>query len=101
MRDHISPVQARANIDRVDAERAAFIWKLFKKDVSSPLNHDVIINSGEISIGTTAQIVLAKLFEKVGVTIQPGTKPTTERCDFREAWTIRFNFITIYRFSVR
>jgi cytidylate kinase len=83
--DHISPEQARAKIKKVDAERAAFIGKLFKKDVSSPLNHDVVINTGEISIGTTAQIVLAMLYEKLGVNIKPGPKPTIERRDFKTA----------------
>lgn len=83
--DHISPEQARAKIKKVDAERAAFIWKIFKKDVGSPLSHDVIINTGEINIGTTAQIVLAMLQEKMGVTIQPRLTPRTERCEFKTA----------------
>jgi cytidylate kinase len=83
--DHISPEQARTKIKIVDAERAAFIWKIFKKDVNSPLNHDVIINTGEISIGTAAHFVLAMLREKMGVEIQSKPELTTERREFKAA----------------
>ncbi|MGC9944617.1 MAG: cytidylate kinase-like family protein [Verrucomicrobiota bacterium] len=72
--DNISIDLARAKVKEVDAERAAFIWKVFKKDVSSPLNHDIVINTGEINFEIATQIVLDLLQKKLGVKLpqKPG-----------------------------
>lgn len=59
--------EARMKIKQVDAKRAAFLWKVFRKDIGAPLNHDIILNTGEISIEAAARIVLAALHEKLGV----------------------------------
>ena len=65
--EKLSLDQARARVKAVDAERSAFIWQVFKKDASSPLNHDVVINTGEISVESATQIVLEMLQRKLGI----------------------------------
>ena len=62
----ISFEQARAKVKAVDAERSAFVWKAFRKDISSPLNHDVIINIGDIKLEITTRTVLSMLQDKLG-----------------------------------
>lgn len=61
-----SPEQARIKINQIDSERAAFIWKNFRKNVGSPLNQDLTINTGEISIPSATEIVLAAIHKKLG-----------------------------------
>jgi cytidylate kinase len=62
--------QARSKASQIDSERGAFIWKTFRKDVGSPLNHDLIINTGEISIESATKLVLAVIEEKLGVCLK-------------------------------
>ena len=64
---NLSLEQARLKTRKIDAERAAFVWKTFKKDSASPINYDLIINTGEIKIESAANIVLASIQEKLGV----------------------------------
>ena len=70
----LSPLEARIKVKQVDAKRAAFVWRVFKKDVGSPLNHDLILNTGDLSIESATKIVLVALEEKLGVPArkQPG-----------------------------
>jgi cytidylate kinase len=63
----LSLEEARLKVRKIDAERAAFVRKTFKKDAASPLNYDLIINTGEINIESAANIVLASIREKLGV----------------------------------
>ncbi len=66
--------QARAQVKAVDAERSAFIRNVFKKDTDSALNHDVVLNTGEISLASATHIVLEMLRQKPGLP-QTGTIP--------------------------
>lgn len=68
-RQNLSPEQARSKIEHIDAGRAAFIYKNFKKDVASPLNQDLTINTGEISLQSASEIVLSALQMKLGFVI--------------------------------
>jgi hypothetical protein len=65
--EKLSLDQARARVKAVDAERNAFIRTVFKKDTASPLNHDLILNTGEIEVEFAAQIVVALLQKKLGI----------------------------------
>jgi cytidylate kinase len=67
--DHeaLSFEQARTKVQRVDAERAAFIRRTFRKNVESPLCYDLVINSGEIAFGSATDLVLTALEKKLGV----------------------------------
>lgn len=68
--ESLSPEEARIKIKQVDAKRAAFLWKVFRKDAGAPLNHDLILNTGDIGIESAARIVLVALEEKLGVSVQ-------------------------------
>ena len=68
--ENLSPEEARIKIKQVDSKRAAFLWKVFRKDAGLPLNHDLVLNTGDISIDSAARIVLAALEEKLGVSVQ-------------------------------
>ena len=70
--------EARAKVEEVDKLRAEFICKIFKKDVNSPLNQDITINTDEISIEGAVKIILAALKEKLGVTDQENHRATVE-----------------------
>ncbi len=68
--ENLSPEEARVKIKQVDATRASFIGKIFKKEVGSPLNNDMVINTGQIGIESAAKIVLVALHEKLGVSFE-------------------------------
>jgi cytidylate kinase len=65
--EKLSMKQARLKVEEIDKERAAFIWKNFRQDVGSPLNHDLIINTSEISIENATGLVLDAIEKKLGV----------------------------------
>lgn len=62
----LSLEQARAKAQAVDAERAAFLRKVFRSDANSHLNYDLVINTSEISYEKATEIVLSALREKLG-----------------------------------
>jgi cytidylate kinase len=63
----LSLEEARLKVEKIDTERAAFVWKTFKKDVGSPLNQDLVINTGEINIESATGLVLAAIQKKLGI----------------------------------
>lgn len=65
---------ARARVKAVDAGRDAFVRKLFKQEAGSPLNYDVVLNTGGFSAAATAGILVDLLRHKPG--IRPGQPPT-------------------------
>ena len=68
--ENLSPEEARLKIKHVDAKRAAFIWRVFRKDFNASLNQDMVVNTGQISIDGVARIVCAALHEKLCVQIK-------------------------------
>jgi cytidylate kinase len=66
-RQKLSLEEARLKVEEIDKERASYIWKIFRKDVGSPLNQDITINTGEFSIENAAKIVVATIQTKFGV----------------------------------
>jgi cytidylate kinase len=66
-REKLSSEQARTKIEEIDSRRAAFVWKIFRKDNAAPFNQDLIINTGEISVESATKIILASLEEKFGI----------------------------------
>jgi cytidylate kinase len=63
----IAPDAAQALIAKVDQERKDFIRGQFQKDARDPLNYDLTINTGPLTVEQTAGIVLAGLKHKLGV----------------------------------
>lgn len=62
--------QARLKAEQIDRERAGFIWKIFKKDAGAPANHDLIINTGQITIESATELVLVAVEKKLGVRLE-------------------------------
>ncbi len=54
-------------VAKVDQERKDFAHEQFQKDVRDPLNYDLVINTGGLTVEGTAEIVLAALKQKLGV----------------------------------
>jgi cytidylate kinase len=65
--ENLSVEQARLRIKTADAERTGFIRNVFNQDATSALNHDIIINTGEISVESAAHIVVELLHKKLGI----------------------------------
>jgi hypothetical protein len=66
----IPEAQARTRMREIDAARSTFIWKTFKQHSDSPLNYDLVIDTAEIGLLQAADIVLAAVAAKLGVTLQ-------------------------------
>jgi len=66
-RGNISLAKARHEVERTDAERTAFIREAFSRDAASPLEYDLVLNTGEMSLEVAANIVLEALHAKLGV----------------------------------
>jgi cytidylate kinase len=58
---------AKSEVLQADRERAALVQREFKHQVDDPLNYDLTINTGELSIEACSGIVLRALHEKLGV----------------------------------
>lgn len=55
------------DVKHSDRERANFIKRSFGHDVGDPVDHDIILNTEQLSAAGTAGIVLQALNEKLGV----------------------------------
>lgn len=65
-RQEFTVEEARLRVKEFDAARTAFIRKVFKANADSPLNYDLVINTGEISLNAAVEIVAVALREKLG-----------------------------------
>ena len=68
--DELPVEKARLRAEMIDKERAAFIWKTFRKDVASPANYDLVINTGQIDLLGATDLVLAAMDKKLGVHVK-------------------------------
>ena len=59
---------ARAKVETADRERASFVRRQFGGSVAEPLNHDLILNTAELTLDAAAEIVITALQRKLGVT---------------------------------
>lgn len=53
----ISVEEAKRRILRTESDRKAFIKKYFNSDISAPLNYDIVINTGKVSMDTAVELV--------------------------------------------
>ena len=62
VRNHqVSEVEARKRITKTDSQRRAFIRKYFNTSVADPLNYDMIVNTGCVSIDGAVEAIAALL----------------------------------------
>ncbi len=62
----LDKLPAEAVVRREDAELAAFVRQLFRKDVEDPLGYDLILNLGQRSEEAAAEVIEAALRGKLG-----------------------------------
>jgi hypothetical protein len=72
-REEISLEKARREVERVDAERAAFIHEAFFRDVADATEYDLVVNTGELELEAAAAVVLEALHVKLGVQRETAT----------------------------
>lgn len=69
-RENIPLSKARHLVVQTDAERAAFIREAFGKDVNAAEGYDLVLDLGDLSLEYAADVVLAKLQEKLHVHLE-------------------------------
>jgi hypothetical protein len=57
----LSPTEAARFVDTTDRERLRFIKDHFHKDLTNPLNYDLILNTSRFSLDETAELVIEGL----------------------------------------
>lgn len=68
VKEQLSREQARAVIQRHDAEQAAFIRQVFNREINDPLGFDMLLNMGGIDTTTAAEAIAAALRRKLQAT---------------------------------
>ncbi len=57
----LSKDEARRRVAKTDSERKAFIRKYFYADIADPLNYDLTVNTGSMSLDEAVDVVCASL----------------------------------------
>jgi cytidylate kinase len=58
-REGLSPREARQRIQQVDAERKAFLDRLFRSDISDPAHFDLVLNTAVLGVAGAVEAVRA------------------------------------------
>jgi len=66
-RENLSLKAARAEVERSDRDRKTLARRQFDKDTTDPLNHDVTINTDEMTVEAATEIVMTALQRKLAV----------------------------------
>lgn len=66
-REHMNSRAARVEVAKSDRERTRLIRRQFGQTAADPLNHDVIINTAELTIEAATEIVLGALQRKLAL----------------------------------
>ncbi len=53
----VSAEEAKRRIIRTESERRAFIRKYFNADITDPINYDLVLNTGTLSIEAAANVI--------------------------------------------
>lgn len=67
---HLSLEAARVEVEKTDRERVKAVRHHFGQDVTDPLSHDLLINTGAMSVQAAAEVVLTALQQKLGVPVK-------------------------------
>lgn len=67
---NLTQPEAREIIERKDRERQDFISQNFHKDISSPLNYDLVLNSERLTVDQMSAIVLEAYEKKTGMKVK-------------------------------
>ena len=69
--------QAKNIVVASDTERQAFLHKFFNNDEFDPLNYDLIINTGNVTYKTAANIIIKAMCLKFDITLETLKAPQT------------------------
>jgi cytidylate kinase len=61
---NVGTEEARRRVIRADSDRRAFIRKYFNSDIENPLNYDMVLNTGTLSIGTAMEAIKRAMDQK-------------------------------------
>jgi len=62
VRNHqVAEAEARKRITKTDSQRRAFIRKYFNTSIAEPLNYDMVVNTGSVSIDGAVEAIAALL----------------------------------------
>jgi cytidylate kinase len=61
---NVGTEEARRRVIRTDSDRRAFIRKYFNSDIENPLNYDMVLNTGTLSIGTAMEAIKRAMDQK-------------------------------------
>ena len=56
--------EAKRRVIRTESDRRAFIRKYFNADISDPINYDIVINTGTLSVDSAVNLIIAALGQK-------------------------------------
>lgn len=68
-RAQVPLAEAQGIVETTELERSAFVQRAFGHDPSSPLDYDLVVNTGEVPVEVAARLVLLLVQEKLGVEI--------------------------------
>jgi cytidylate kinase len=57
----VSPEEAKRRIVRTESDRRAFVRKYYNADIDNPLNYDLVLNTGNLSIEASARTIRGAL----------------------------------------
>jgi cytidylate kinase len=83
-RDHqVSEKDARNRITKTDSQRRAFVRKYFNTSIADPLNYDMVVNTGSVSIDGAVEAIAGFL----GMQAAGKTRDQAQRLSARVAAT--------------
>ena len=57
----VTPDEAKRRVLRTDSDRRAFVRKYFHADITAPVNYDIVINTGTVSIDGAVEAIRGAL----------------------------------------
>ena len=57
----VTPDEAKRRVLRTDSDRRAFVRKYFHADITAPVNYDLVINTGTVSIDAAVETIRGAL----------------------------------------
>lgn len=64
--ERLDPSEARRHVEAMDADRADFVARSFRRDLKDPADYDLVLNSGTYGVDALADLVLEAYTARVG-----------------------------------
>jgi len=63
----VDETEAAKLVEKVDAERSAFIRRMFHRDIEDPIAYDLLINTARIGMDLAVDLIERSLRQRLGV----------------------------------